>query len=144
MTKDEIATILDRTTSGESRIIDPPTAEDWEILERKFGTEFSDEIKFFIELMSFYHFPGDILNARESGQTNGNDTIAFTYDFEMGNQWEADLIPFYAIGNGDYFCVSAKEGRNSAVYYWRHEDHSKSKENNSFAEWVKELPDFLS
>ena len=144
MSTDEIAAILEQTTSREDRVIDKPTAEDWARLEHKFGTIFSDEIKAFIDLMSVYHFPGDILNARESGQTNGNDTISFTYEFEMKQHWEADLIPFYAIGNGDYFCVSAKEGRDSAVYYWRHDDHSASKENASFAEWVKALPEFLS
>lgn len=32
--------------------------------------------------MSEYSFPGDILNV-SSGKTNGNDTIEFTYDYEI-------------------------------------------------------------
>lgn len=143
MNKDEITTILDQILEREFRSVDPPGNEDWERLERRFTTQFPDAFRSFIDLMSIYHFPGDILNVRESGQTNGNDTIALTYDLEMKNEWNADLIPFYSIGNGDYYCLSAHEGRASAVYYWSHDDYSVSKENESFEYWLKALPSFL-
>ena len=143
MNKHAITAILDQALERESRTVDVPEPEDWGRLERKFATQFPDAFRSFIELMSIFHFPGDILNVRESGKTNGNDTIALTYDLEMKDQWNADLIPFYSIGNGDYFCLSAKEGRASAVYYWSHENHSVSKENESFENWLKALPGFL-
>jgi len=143
MNKDAIVAILDKILVREFRPVDVPETVEWEQLERKFSTRFPDAFKTFIELMSTFHFPGDILNVRESGRTNGNDTIALTYDLEMSDQWNADLIPFYSIGNGDYFCLSAKEGSETAVYYWSHDDCSVSKENESFENWLCSLPTFL-
>lgn len=44
--------------------------------------------------MSEFVFTGDILNVSTS-KTNGNDTIEFTYDYEMNEGfWEKELIPF--------------------------------------------------
>lgn len=57
-----------------------------------------------------YVFLGDILNVF-SGKMNGNDIIEFIYDYEMKEGfWKKELIFFYSIGNGDYFCFYLKEG----------------------------------
>lgn len=110
---------------------------------KKFGCQFPAAFKLFIELMSEYSFPGDILNV-SNGKTNGNDTIEFTYDYEMkqGN-WKKELIPFYSIGNGDYFCLLSNECPKAGVYYYSHEDGNINKEANNFVEWLKQLPTFL-
>jgi hypothetical protein len=106
--------------------------------------KFPQEFVFFMELMTEFSFPGDILNVVTSGRTNGNDTIAFTYDFERSNGvWPPDLIPFYAVGNGDYFCFRSSEGASSHIYYIYHEDGRVEKHSESFEVWVKELPKFL-
>ncbi|WP_331460411.1 SMI1/KNR4 family protein [Gracilibacillus suaedae] len=88
MTRDEIANLLDGILDKELGNLDIPSASDWENIEKKFGCQFPSEFKFFIELMSEYSFPGDILNV-SNGNTNGNDTIEFTYDYEI------DTIVFF-------------------------------------------------
>ncbi len=108
MGKDEIANLLDSMLDKELEDLDSPSDNDWRELEKKFGCQFPKEFKCFIELMSEYVFPGDILNV-SSGKTNGNDTIEFIYDYEMKEGfWKNELIPFYSIGNGDYFCLHSK------------------------------------
>src|SRR5699024_12879244 len=98
----------------------------------------------FIELMSKYMFPGDILHV-STGKTNGNDTIELTYNYEVKQgTFPKELIPFYGIGNGDYFCLHSKECPNTNVYYYSHEEQSFEKDSDSFMQWVKQLPDFLN
>ena len=143
MTKDEIANLLDGILDKEFRNLDIPSASDWENIEKKFGCRFSSEFKFYIELMVEYSFPGDILNV-SNGKTNGNDTIEFTYDYEMKQGgWKEELIPFYSIGNGDYFCLLSNECPNSGVYYFSHEENNIDKEADNFEEWIKKLLTFL-
>lgn len=144
MTKDEIASLLDDILDKELRDLDIPIASDWERVEKKFKCQFPVEFRFFIELMAEYSFPGDILNI-STGKTNGNDTIEFTYDYEMKQGgWKEDLIPFYGVGNGDYFCLLANTYSDMGVYYYSHEENNSEKEANDFEEWLNQLPDFLS
>jgi len=94
--------------------------------------------------MTEYIFPGDILNI-SNGHTNGNDTIEFTYEYEMNEGfWKRELIPFYSIGNGDYFCLHSKECPESVVYYYSHEENNIEKESDSFEAWLNQLSAFLS
>ena len=55
-----------------------------------------------------------------------------------------NLIPFYSIGNGDYFCLLADTCPKTGVYYYSHDDNSVVKEADSFEDWLKQLPAFLS
>lgn len=144
MTREEIESILKSTLDEEVITYDPPTSGDWSELETKFSCVFGKEFKLFIDLMSKYAFPGDILNV-STGSTNGNDTISFIYDFEMkqGN-WIPEMIPFYSIGNGDYFCLSSIESPSSSVYYYYHENSLFEKYTDDFESWIKALPEFLS
>lgn len=144
MTRDEIANLLDSILDKELGNLDTPSENDWIQLEKRFGCQFPKEFRYFIDLMSEYVFPGDILNV-SSGKTNGNDTIEFTYDYELKQGvWKKELIPFYSIGNGDYFCLLANECPNTGVYYYSHEEHNVEKEADSFEEWLNQLPSFLS
>ncbi|NDI35090.1 SMI1/KNR4 family protein [Chengkuizengella sediminis] len=144
MTRDEVVTLLDSILDKELGNLDTPSASDWVKIEEKFGCQFPKKFKYFIELMSEYVFPGDILNV-SSGRTNGNDTIEFTYDYVMKEGfWKEDLIPFYSIGNGDYFCLPLKECPNSGVYYYFHEENNIEKEADNIEEWLIQLPTFLS
>lgn len=144
MTKDEITKLLDGILDKEMGNLDIPSESDWKQTESKFKCQFPPEFKFFIELMAEYSFPGDILNVSH-GKTNGNDTIEFSYDYEMKQGgWKEELIPFYSIGNGDYFCLDSNECPNTGVYYYSHEETNIEKEANSFEEWLKQLPIFLS
>jgi len=144
MTRDEIEAILVSVLSKEKTTFEPPSIDDWNNLSKKFRCSFSEEFKIFIELMAEYSFPGDIFNV-SSGRTNGNDHIDLVYDVEMNaGSWDSDMIPFYGIGNGDYFCISSKEGVNSAVFYFYHDKFKIEHYLNSFEEWLKELPNFLA
>ena len=144
MTRDEIATLLDSILDKELGNLAIPSTSDQENIEKKFRCQFPSEFKYFIELMSEYSFPGDILNV-SNANTNGNDTIEFTYDYEMTQGgWKEELIPFYSIGNGDYFCLISNECPNTGVYYYSHEENNIDKEVNNFEEWLKQLPTFLS
>ncbi len=51
------------------------------------------------------------------------------------------MIPFYCIGNGDYFCLCKK---NSKVYYYYTDNEIFKEYNNSFKDWIEDLPNFLS
>lgn len=144
MTRNEIANLLDGILDKELENLDIPSVSDWERIEKKFKCQFPKEFRFFIELMSEYSFPGDNLNV-SNVKTNGNDTIEFTYDYEMKQGgWEEELIPFYSVGNGDYFCLFSNECPNTGVYYYSHEENNIEKEADNFEEWLNQLPIFLS
>ncbi len=82
-----------------------PTPKDWDKLEKQIKFVFPETFKAFIELMSEYSFPGDIYNVLEDNN-NGNDTILDIYKYESEySEWDKNMIPFYGIGNGDYFCI---------------------------------------
>lgn len=131
-----LATILDRETD----ITAKPTGEEWNELRNKFNYSFSDEFKYFIELMSEWSFPGEIYNVSNM-DNNGNDTIKDVYDYEVKNgNWNKSMIPFYGIGNGDYFCLCTL---NSKVYYYYHEIGEVKEYCNSFKQWIEDLPNFL-
>jgi hypothetical protein len=145
MTKDAIEAVLKRCLSPEKAAFMPPNESDWRALELKFACEFPIELRCFIELMASYSFPGEILNVG-AGPNNGNDTINIAYDLEdMENpDWLKRMVPFYAIGNGDYFCVASDEGQASSIYYYYAEQRQFKKYCDSMETWVKQLPEFLS
>jgi hypothetical protein len=143
MNKEEMDNMLKDILDEEVGQLDPPSPSDWKQLEVKFNCSFNEEFRYFIELMAKYSFPGDILNV-STGTTNGNDTIEFTFNDEMNQgRWNTDFIPFYSIGNGDYFCLNSRECPHSSVFYFYHEDYRVEKYSNSFTEWLEELPKFL-
>ena len=50
------------------------------------------------------------------------------------------MIPFFGIGNGDYFCVCKT---NNKIYYFYHDILSFEEYSENMDEWIMELPDFL-
>ncbi len=143
MTKDEVRKVLSEILDPEISRLDSPTGADWQRLEERFGTRFPSDFKSFIELMAEFSFPGDIYNVSASEKTNGNDLIEVVYDSEISLGWPSDLVPFYGIGNGDYFALDRREGTESGVYYRYHENGIIKPYARSFEEWIKRLPAFL-
>jgi hypothetical protein len=140
----EIESILRQLLPQETNSYDFPADADWQSLESMFNCQFGDDFKAFISLMSKYHFPGDILNV-STGRTNGNDTISFSYEFEMKlGEWDCKMIPFYSIGNGDYFCLKSDECPSSRVYYYYAEIRKFAEYSDSFEKWIHDLPAFLT
>jgi len=143
MTYGEVEAVLSQVLDREWDKLDPPSSSDWEKAEKRFNCKFGDEFTCFFNLISKYVLPG-ILNV-STGKNNGNDLITFVYDYEINNgNWNANMIPFLEIGNGDYFCINAKYGPVSPVYYYFSEDFNVEKYNTSFEEWISNLPQFLN
>ncbi|NRT73817.1 SMI1/KNR4 family protein [Clostridium beijerinckii] len=141
MEYNKIESILATISEKETDILDKPTAEEWKELSNKFNCSFSDEFRYFIELMSLWSFSGEIYNVSK-GNNNGNDTIEDVYNHEMkyGN-WNVNMIPFEGIGNGDYFCISKLD---SKVYYYYHDKDEFEEYYDSFKTWMEDLPNFLA
>ena len=162
MTKDEVREIVEalvRKYEGDSNPpiepwdedeqFDPPTRQDWEVLERKFNCSFPPEFVSFVEVITDYNLPGMLNVTREGrvygGKTYGEPTLDWSYDHEMSfGTWNPDLIPFIDESTGDYFCLSASEGPQSGVYYVYHEDNSVERLTDSFPEWLERLEEFLN
>lgn len=141
MNYNAIESILASILEKETEKFDRPTAEDWKKASDIFNYPLSDAFRYFIELMSTWSFPGDIYNVSK-GNNNGNDTIEDVYKHEMNNgNWNGCMIPFYGIGNGDYFCISSLD---SKVYYYYDDKQKFEVYCNSFEEWIKDLPNFLA
>lgn len=144
MTSSEIEAVLRNVLRAEPATLDPPSIADWNRIESKFGCRVGESFKAFIELMSRFQFPGDILNV-SSGRTNGNDLIDVAFDVERQCvDWNPEMIPFYSIGNGDYFCLNKNECPDSRVYYYYSERSAYEPFTGSFEEWIKSLPEFLA
>lgn len=116
-----------------------PTKEDWEELTKVTGKKFCDEFIFFIELMSRYSFPGEIYNVSRKG--NKNDRIIDVYIRKLENKnWDKNMIPFYGMGHGEYFCISLYDDK---VYYYYADEGDYEEYCEDFSSWIKELPEFL-
>lgn len=123
---------------------DPPARKDWEFLETKFNCSFSSEFVAFVELIADYNLPG-MLNVTREGRTDGDPTIDWWYDREMSfGGWNPDLIPFIAVGNGDFFCLRASKEPQSPVFYVYHEDGHDEQLTDSFEDWLERLEYFLN
>ena len=145
MTKDQIRAILGKCLSTTTTQFSPPTGEEWDTLETKHACKLPLEMRYFIELMAEYDFPGDILNVG-SGPNNGNDSIDTCYEYEskFNPRWSPEMIPFYSIGNGDYFCVSTARGSQSPVFYYFAERGEFPEYSDSFESWIAGVPQFLA
>jgi SMI1-KNR4 cell-wall len=143
MTKVEMDRILGAILKKQWDRFDPPSPADWEVLSAKLGCTFSNDFRSFIELMAVYRFPGQIYNV-SSGKTNDEDQIAVVYDMECKYpEWDPDMIPFFGIGNGDYFCINRMQCPDSPVYYRYLDRESFEEDSPSFEQWIRGLPDFL-
>jgi hypothetical protein len=145
MKKDDVRLVLSKCLRKYDVEYDTPTNDDWMKFEAFFGTKFPQSFRSFIDLMAEFSFPGDIYNVKNDGYTNGNDDIISVYTSESSfSDWSRNLIPFYGIGNGDYFVIDAGEGEKSAVYYRYHETGEVEKYSSSFDEWIEKIPEFLN
>ncbi len=144
MTIDDMRNVVSTALEREAIVLDAPSTIDWRALEEKFHCDFEADFRNFIALMAEFSFPGDIFNV-SSGRTNGNDSIASVYDLEVAENpgWDHNMIPFYGIGSGDYFCLDKRECPKSRVFYFYADRGSFEEYSASFEEWVRGLPEFL-
>lgn len=138
MSAQELATTVDRHCRKRTIPVSPPTSMQWEALSSRFATSFAPEFVAFHELFARYHIDGGWLGVAP-GLDVLSDAITDAYTFEHESaerRWDADLIPIYDLGNGDYYCLRASEEAKSAVYFIRHEDDTIERVAPSFAEWI--------
>lgn len=142
MTETEIEQILATSLTRRSQPSMSPAFENWQELEDRFECTFSEEFKTFISLvMTWYSRGGEIL---EASDINEHDSIELVYDMEMDMEsWQPNMIPFYAIGNGDYFCLNANECPGSRVFYFYHERSTFESYHDSFESWLRSLPKLM-
>ena len=144
MTYNEIRNLLEDLLPRETMACSAPTSAEWEKASQTLNTVFPKAFQIFVDLMAEFAFPGDIYNIGQQGTNNGNDTMELVYGMEVeGGQWPQNLLPFYGIGNGDYFALERSEDGKSAVYYWNHETAQAERTHENFEEWLRELPAFL-
>jgi len=106
------------------------------------GWNFPPDFVHFMEVMKDFDTPGLL----DVGPDILHDIglIADTYDYEMSwGQWDADLIPFLAIGNGDFWCLCASAGPDSRVIYACHEDAPEEEGAPNFTHWLLSIEEFL-
>jgi hypothetical protein len=127
----------------DNEVYDPPTESDWAFLRERFGTTFSREFIDFMELIQGYNCP-NVLNVTREGRTNGDPTLDWTYDREMSlGMWDADMLPFLALGDGSFYCVRISAGARSAVYFVD-ETATADECAPSFEDWLLRLEYFLN
>ena len=136
MKKNEIETILSMCLEKEEYEYSIPSNEDWKKLEKKVDFMFPETFKTFIDFMSVFSFPGDIYNVLEDNN-NGNDSILQVYMHECQYpEWDKSMIPFYGIGNGDYFCIC----KNDAKIYYYYQDELKSEcYSENMDDWILDI-----
>lgn len=144
MNKSEMLSVLAQTLRSAVPQYSHPTHADWSSLERRLGMMFPSDFIDFHQALCGFDFPGDMYNVTTSAPTNGNDLLAVVYETEAADPaWPRWLIPFYGIGNGDYFAFDARAGKDSPVYYWYHERRAADVYCESFAVWLAGLEGFL-
>jgi hypothetical protein len=82
-------------------------------------------------LIGIYRIEGDHMPAEEM-------IAAFEAEKEINPTWEDDLIPFYAIGNGDYLCFRKSECPNSGVYFIPHDEARITKTHSTFSHYLND------
>ena len=144
--RQHVERIVDRYANSFDPIfvgLDEPaeTQLDFAVLAAR-GWNFPPELMAFMEVMKSFDTPGLL----DVGPDVLHDIglIAETYDHEMSwGQWDADLVPFLAIGNGDFWCLSASAGPQSPVIYACHEDAFEEEGAPTFAHWLMNIETFL-
>ena len=140
MARDEMKEALGKLLTKVEPPYDRPSSKDWADLERRMCTNFGREFITLIDLLSDFDLRGETLNVVTAGRTNGNPSIAFVYEHECAHgEWPRDMIPFYAVGNGDYYCLSAREGCVSCVYYVSHDDGRTELVAKGVGDWICHL-----
>jgi hypothetical protein len=129
VTESDIEDIVKAHCHRRTEPVAPPTVEQWRSLERHFDCELPEELFHLRVIGSHYWLGGDHLPISE---------IPVVHDQERGwgEHWDTDLVPFYAIGNGDNLCVRRSEGRQSGVYYWAHDDTVVRRLHDSVASYI--------
>jgi hypothetical protein len=137
MTTDEIGRRLAALFRKRTEPLRAPTASEWQALRASLGWTWPDDFFGFHSVVGDYWFEGELLGV---ASIDDSDTIAVAREAEVRiGGWPEDLVPFLAVGNGDYYCLARREGGSSGVYYVFHEDRRVEQLHDSFENWIERL-----
>ena len=131
MTEIDIEEIVRAHCQRRTEPVAPPTLEQWHSLEGHFGCELPEELLHLRVIASRYWLGGDHLPISEI-------PVVQEQERRGSEHWNIDLVPFYAVGNGDNLCVRRSEGRQSGVYYWAHDDTVVLRLHDSVAAYIQD------
>jgi hypothetical protein len=144
MTREAIEAILTALFRTRMPRDAPPAPIEWEKLATHFGCQFPEDFVTFHEVVGRVWFEGELLRIGVDGELRGDDAIVSAYEAEKAiGGWPEDMVPFYSIGNGDYICLSAREGAASRVFCVYHEDRRQEVLHANVEDWIKRLPEYF-
>ena len=118
---------------------------DWDRVAEVFGRRPPDSFVVFVELLSEFHCWGAALLGAAAGQAEDGDFESVArFEREAPLGWPVGLIPFWEIGNGDYFALDLRNADRAPVVLHDHTDGSIREEYPDFESFVRALPDTLS
>ncbi|WP_417747364.1 SMI1/KNR4 family protein [Rosistilla oblonga] len=136
MTADELATLVKSTFALSDYAAERYPADDLERVTAFFGDSLPPLFLAMRGLLRTYAIPGDHLPA---------DEMIHDHQWEVENNpnFTTDHIPFYAIGNGDYLCLSRSAGTKSPVLYVAHDDPNVDTLHVKFDDYLTDTDWFL-
>lgn len=136
MTADDLAKLAASTFATSYYAAERYSTDDTEHLTEFFGNSLPPLFLAMRDLLRTYAIPGDHLPANE---------MIHDYGWEVDNNpnFTADHIPFYAVGNGDYLCLSRSAGADSPVLYVAHDDPNTETLHATFEEYLTDAVWFL-
>lgn len=115
MTADELADLVASTFDSSECAAERYPDDDLDRITEFFGNALPPLFLAMRRLLRVYAIPGDHLPAEEMIRNYG-------WEVENNPNFTTDHIPFYAIGNGDYLCLSRSAATQSPVLYVAHDD----------------------
>jgi hypothetical protein len=100
-------------------------------IEEHFRCRLPESFSHMRALIGLYRIYGDHLPANEI-------ILTAKAEKEINPLWDDDLLPFYAIGNGDYLCLRLSECPDSRVYFVPHDDSFISITHPTFDDYLKD------
>jgi len=136
MNAEELANLVESKFALSEYAAERYPADDLERVIEFFGDSLPPLFLSMRGLLGKYAIAGDHLPANE---------MIHDYQWEVENNpnFATDHIPFYAIGNGDYLCLSRFGGTQSPVLYVAHDDPNVVTLHIKFEDYLTDTDWFL-
>lgn len=136
MTPEDVHVLFVNNFPRASQSDDRYEVDDLQRLKSYFGNQLPQSFLAMRALLPQYVIPGDHLPAAEM-------ILSHEWETENNPNFTGDFVPFYAIGNGDYLCISRKAGQCSPVLYVAHDDPKIITIHDSFSAYLSDPEWFL-
>lgn len=123
---------------------EPPSTEEWNTVSASLGGRVPQALESFYEVAAEFRFEGDLLPIAVGGDLEAPDTLLTVRAAEEGiGGWPERMIPFFAMGNGDYLCVALNDDPEGPVYVVAHESRGVVLAHASIGHWLDELATYF-